>query len=421
LPAFVRSGEISCFKQSNCWVNARTVAYLALLVVVACIEPDTRHESANITILPGGARAVTHTGVEFPPQSKLVQEVLIGAVDGLDEYTFGEIRAVVVDASERIHVLDFQTQLIRTFSPTGQFLRTTARRGGGPAEVEDANGMMVDASGTLWVNDPGNGRLIAIDSTGVQLASYLRKVTEYRYVWSGGADSTGWIWDMVSHFPPDAVRPSPGVHEFVRKIFGKGFDTRETARVDSLLLANVTSKSITMPSGNAQVPFYPRTLVEFDLAGGFWITHGITYEVIHIDVAGDTTLMITNRAEPVPVTDEQRAGAIERLEDWQRRAGPANIDYSVIPAFHPAVIQIIPERSGGVWVRRPTTDGSFVADRYSSDGAYKGTVSSSMSVSQHHRTVVRKDVVHMVTSDSFGVQYVVKARSVPLTSELPGQ
>lgn len=389
---------------------------LAFVIVLwGCrTESPSGHTTLPVySTLPNGARAVSHAGVEAIPRYRLTEEVRIGAIEGPEELTFGEIRAVAVDPQDRIHILDFQTQLIRTYSLSGKFVRQTARRGGGPAEIENANGLMSDQDGTLWVNDPGNGRLIAIDSAGVQHASYLRKVQEYRFVWSGGVDSTGWVWDLVTLYAADAERPSPGVHEFEWQIYGKGFDTHEPSSVDSVLLAEVTSKSIVLPNGNAQVPFLPRHLVEFDMAGGFWIAGGGDYEVVHMTVTGDTTLVITNEAKQIPVTETQRSGAISRLEDWQRRAGPANVDMSVIPEVHATIIQLIPERSGGVWVRRPTTDGTFVADRYSPGGAYEGSATSALSVSQYHRIVAKRDVLHVVSSDSLGVQYVVKLRSVP--------
>ena len=154
---------------------------LALLTWACRNDGSPRSTSAPVySSLPNGARSVVHPGVDMPPRYRLVEELRIGAIDGSEEQTFGDIRAVAVDDQDNIHILDFQSQLIRTFSPSGSFVRLTARRGGGPTEIEDANGLMIDVSGTLWVNDPGNGRVIAIEESGVQRASFRRQVIPHR-------------------------------------------------------------------------------------------------------------------------------------------------------------------------------------------------------------------------------------------------
>ena len=384
------------------------------LALWACGCDESSHGGATPvhSTLPNGGVKVAHFGVEHTPEYHLVEEVRIGAVDGPDEHTFGEIRAVAADLQGRIHILDFQSQLIRTFSPSGSFVRQTARRGAGPAEIEDANGLMVDRSGTLWVNDPGNGRVIAIDTSGVQRATHVRQVLQHRFVWSGGIDSVGRVWDHVIHHPPGEGRPDAGAYEFQRLIYGKGFDTHDISRVDSVLLVDGRGAAIAAPGMIARIPFQPQPLVEFDMAGGFWVSDGAAYEIAHISVAGDTSLLISNQVAPVPVTDAQLDSAVSRLERFLNRAGPADIDFSVIPEAHPTIIQLIPEWSGGVWVRRPTPDGTFLADKYARTGAYEGTVSSTLNVSQHHRTVANGDVLHVVSADTLGVQYAVRVRAV---------
>jgi hypothetical protein len=242
------------------------------------------------------------------------------------------------------------------------------------------------------------------------------QVSQYGFIWHGGTDSTGWVWDVVNSSLPGQVLPAPGVREFQFRIYGKGFDTDEKSSVDSVLLADAQTTSIVQPRGTSQIPFFPRYLAEFDMGGGgFWVSSGAAYEVAHITVRGDTTLVFTNQVAPVPVTETQMSDAVARLEEFQRRAGAVAIDMSVIPENHPTIIQLIPDLSGGVWVRRPTSEGTFVADRYAPNGVYEGTVTSTLNVSQHHRIVAKGDVLHIVTTDSLGVQYVVKARAVPVS------
>jgi hypothetical protein len=92
------------------------------------------------------------------PTWELVEDVRVGAADGVGPEVFGEIRGVAVLEDGRIAVLDYQAQEVRLFAADGSWLRTFGGKGAGPGELAAANGLLATADGHLLVHDPENRR-----------------------------------------------------------------------------------------------------------------------------------------------------------------------------------------------------------------------------------------------------------------------
>ena len=93
---------------------------------------------------------------QFPATWTLSEELRLEDDDA--EKSFGEIRGVVATRRGTIFVLDYRAQEIRVFDWSGKFLRLAARRGNGPGEIDNANGLIVGPDDVVWTNDPGNKR-----------------------------------------------------------------------------------------------------------------------------------------------------------------------------------------------------------------------------------------------------------------------
>ena len=222
-------------------------------------------------------------------------------------------------------------------------------------------------------------------------------------------DRTGWIWDHALHSPADeGPRPPDGVVHFRRFIFSKGVSA--TGEVDSILLSDARGMTLRVPRGAANIPFVPQHLVAFDMTDGFWVTSGATYDVVHISTSGDTTLTISNNAPPVPVSDSAYDARMERLDQFMERAGRVDIDRSVIPSTYPTITQIIPERSGGVWVRHPSDKALFLVDRYDATGMYLGSAACDARIPLYYTALAVGDVLYAITLDDMDVPYVVRYR-----------
>lgn len=90
----------------------------------------------------------------------LVEAVTIGALDGSDEYMFGEVFRMAEDREGGIYVFDRSGPVLRHYDRTGEFINTVGREGEGPGEYSWLSlGMVVDRNGILTFHDVGNQRL----------------------------------------------------------------------------------------------------------------------------------------------------------------------------------------------------------------------------------------------------------------------
>jgi hypothetical protein len=88
-----------------------------------------------------------------PPWVTRASEVLrLGALDGPTEEVFGEVRHVLI-WEERVHILDGQSQSIRVFTLSGDFLQEVGGPGEGPGEFRHPQAMARLSNGDLVVSD----------------------------------------------------------------------------------------------------------------------------------------------------------------------------------------------------------------------------------------------------------------------------
>ena len=105
-----------------------------------------------------GADQGANDVVKFSPTGKVV--ATIGASQ------IGEPGGLAVDSHDSLYVADEANAVIEVFSPAGKLTRTIRGTFG------KTRGLAVDAVGQLYVVDHEKGRVLKLDSTGVQLASW---------------------------------------------------------------------------------------------------------------------------------------------------------------------------------------------------------------------------------------------------------
>src|SRR6266542_1092390 len=87
--------------------------------------------AASCLILAAAGAAPSRAGAQTHAEWRFVQELRIGS-EGEGPDGFSDIRGIVVDRKGNLWVLEFSTQDIRVFDPSGKYLRTIGRKGKGP-------------------------------------------------------------------------------------------------------------------------------------------------------------------------------------------------------------------------------------------------------------------------------------------------
>ena len=153
----------------------RHLAVLAFPFFVAACGGDssgsawagTIADSAGIPVVSNPAEGMWADGEAWT----VVEELSIGSLEGDLAYQFGQISGVDVDADGNVYITDTQAQEIRTFSATGEYIRTIGSPGNGPGEFAAGVAGPFIVGNELVVPDLRNARISRFALAGDFIAS----------------------------------------------------------------------------------------------------------------------------------------------------------------------------------------------------------------------------------------------------------
>lgn len=145
-----------------------------LLALTACgrIDADTGTELAMDTIGDTIVARPAGIGAWGEAEVGVESDLLIGALDGDEEYTFGSIGGIALASDGSVYVIDEQVPVVRRYDTAGSHLGSFGRRGGGPGEMKQPNGVAVLEDGRVIVRDPGNARMNVYSPAGEPLTTW---------------------------------------------------------------------------------------------------------------------------------------------------------------------------------------------------------------------------------------------------------
>lgn len=341
----------------------------------------------------------------------LVETLRIGSEED-GPYLFSDIRGIAVGERGSIFVLDFKSQEIRLFDAQGKFVKRVARRGAGPGEIRNANGMLVAPDGRVWVNDPNNVRYSVFTPAGEYATKYGAVRWGFSYLWDGVFDRSGTLIEFVSVRPTGATRSTAKAKRVrangtvMDTIPLPGCELRGAKPEEASFAGRSTGQNFFM-----SVPYLPRPVMAWDPRGFVWCSSRDRYEVLQLRlVGGDTVLRITAPSQPVPVTDAERQAAIEPIRKAYKDIGQPEPDYNRIPRVKPAIDNIDVDNSGRLWVRRVIPDTTRTTfDLWDDRGRMVATVVAPWRVASYSRPLIRGDTLYTIVTDENDVPFVVRA------------
>ena len=339
-------------------------------------------------------------------------DLRFGSREGDDpNLIFGNIRGVQAASDGTIYVLDHQATEVRVFGPDGGYLRTIARRGEGPGEIVEANGILLSGDTLLWIHDYGQNKIEGIDPAGEEVRRFTKPVFGYGYMWDGAFDRQGRYWQES---PPLRRRWGPG------RGAGPVFRNRAGHTTDSMTCPRRRSTRSTWarrPTGHTcrpgvsgyQIPFDASDIDAVNPSGGLWLANTGTYRLTHIGVGGDTLTVIEASVPRIPVTSEDRSSYVARWAESQPEERPAlEAVAALMPDFKPVFAGLLVDDEDRLWVQRTTpADVPPFFDLFSQDGDYLGSVR--LAFRPGYRHWIQHGAIYTWVVDEVGVQYVARA------------
>ena len=353
---------------------------------------------------PGGDGIVVHNTDEalWAPgeEWRVVEDLRIGSAMSEGPDLFGAVYSFDVDAWGRIFVLDDQAQEVRVFDSDGTFVRTVGKKGEGPGEFTGAVAVDLSRSGEIWVMGMGEGRLSIFDTTG----AYLRQERTNTGGWSvrpypGGFDAMGRYNVLIQ---------SAGTKRMAR--FDQSYNPIDTIPIPE---NPVELEFFETPRTSTSVPFQGSMRWRLSPAGTVWTLLTARYELTEMTTAGEVLRTVTKDHEPIPVTDEDREGAIADLEWFTNQGG--QIDQTKFPTTMPVTASFFIDDERNLWVERRVAafdahDKGRLFDLFNAGGNYLGTLRLPFELAGSiPEPIVRGGVLYGITSDEAGVPYMVRA------------
>lgn len=391
-----------------------------MVTALASCETESPSPSPAREVLPNGAVVVRYSDL---PAIGSVDRMVTGAQVDLDfgsleggdpNLVFGDIRGIQAASDGTIYVLDRQALEVRVFDSGGQYLRTIVRRGEGPGEIMDANGILLSRDTLLWIHDTRRWTIIGVDLSGEEIRRFINPVRSYTPTWTGAFDNPGRYWNDIFHSddgpngpPPPGLSSSTGHHYY------KSYDL-SSGLIDSVYLGEVSLRSYAYSTPDHQL-FFPLWFEASELFavnpfGGFWRANTASYRIARVDEDGDTVVVVEAEMLAQPVTDEDRAAYVESFveapPDLRRHAAEVA---ALLPDVKPVLTGMFVDDEGVLWVQRVVpSDAPAFYDRFSAEGGYLGSVRLAFEPARGRIWVQRGNVYSWIV-DELGVPYVVRA------------
>jgi hypothetical protein len=373
-----------------------------------------KHQLALLSLSFCIASAPVQVSGQQAPRWQLAVERMIGEGER-DELLLADVRGISVNARGDIFILDVRTQDIRMFNSRGEFVKRVARRGHGPGELANANGILALPDGSFAVNDTENSRIAIWNGEGV----YQRQISITNswtdWVWFRGLDDQGRIVEAVP-----TTTTARGANGRMTVVHGLRRVPMDGGQVDTIPAPNCASAGpprTTFFTGargagpGMLVPFSARPVKVIDGSGGIWCSPGDEYRVDHLALGPGSLLgRITRTVAMEAIPQQQRDSAVKVVAGFARKWVGGNADPALVPTVQPVIDALMMDDRGRLWVRRPTLGAKVT--RYDIWDNHKliGIIESPIRLASFVPALVVGDRWYAVVVDDDGVQSIAVAR-----------
>ncbi len=340
------------------------------------------------------------------PAWRLVEEWRVGGeVDGA--HSFADPRALERLPNGGFAIVDFKDQQVHLLGPRGEIVRTVGRRGAGPGEYRNANGLLVLPSGDIVVNDPHNTRFTVLAPTGELRRSVPVQMWGWTYLWDAWVHK-GRLHELIA-VRADGAR---SMTQMLRR-WSPDLSSADTVASPSCQSApsrppEASSVRLEGPGGGSvrAVPFLSpvRRTAVVPGRGEIWVGNGHVNELLRVE-PGHCTPLGTARlgGRRPPVTAAERREAEEGIRNAAAKIGAAVPDLSVIPREKPWFDDLLADATGNVWVLRSDERGATRGEVHGPDGRLLATLPDAVPFQRHRPHLITATHAYGFVADDDGL------------------
>lgn len=356
-----------------------------------------------------GVVAIVAAARVLEAQRVLVTDLEVVVDDGPAE-PVGQLRDFGVGRDGRIYVLDAKTQQIHVYRPNGEFEKTFSRKGSGPGELGQANGLLTAPDGTIWVHDHGNWRITVFTADGAYQRQIPANARFYGWRWDGAFDARKRLVHRVLIIDGASSRRNAWQ---ARDLTGSRADTIPIAGEGQLAPKPGSFWQAEFANGSRRMGAYPfrNPVAEaFDPAGAVWTSAGGEYRLFKVTLQGDTVAQATRNIRPYPVPEPVREAAIQRIRGLIKSAVKHDVDFANVPHTYAFVVQMAVDEQGRLWARRDRADSSAAEfDVFTPSGAYQFTAMLKARIAMDARLLFARNALYAVSLDQDDLPSIVRA------------
>ena len=275
-----------------------------------------------------------------------------------------------------VWALDFKDQVIRRFSSTGALLKPVGRRGAGPGELRNANGLLVHGDGTVWVNDPSNGRLSVFNADGSFARQHVLPINGYGYRWGG--------WYSVANkevMDAATLRVDTTFRQVWRRVDTKGRATGEVVppvcSSRAPLYVGYRAETPGKRSSSGAYPFTTGGGTAPNGRDGVWCATPFSRRVALVRIGRNDTIASTSVDVPLlPVSKAERDDAIAQIRTRIKEYATNDFDVAQVPQQKAGIVALHVDDDGRLWVEhaRAFKSPSTTLDVHAPQGAHLARV-----------------------------------------------
>lgn len=277
----------------------------------ACNKSRGPETNATVEVIDG-VEFIHNTETPIHPDKTVLfeKDLSIRSEDEEGNIVLFDPRHFLVDSDENIYISESSDQVIKVFSPDGEYIKTIGAKGDGPGEFQSIGYLGFTPNGSFVVIDNQARRTNLFDASG----QFLKGFKWQKYF------SRAYLFKNKSYICQESVY---GEKREVRKLFVSeiDYDGDEIRSYGEFTLAQVK----TVREGNSgvtmSIPHSPQSIFAGDQNRG-WLYHCLNnqYIIEVYDNYGKIFRKIDRPYEPVPFTDKDRKEFLGRYERSESNA-----------------------------------------------------------------------------------------------------